>query len=297
MTSISLTVPSPDELAPVLAVLSAWQKDAGPLQLHPGDVGWHHLRGAERAAADLRLWRRGGRPVALGMLDGRDLLRTALDPALVEDREIARAMAADLLDPGRGALPDGRVFLEARGATALREELMARGWVVGDPWVPLQRDLGAPDDDLDLAAEEPALTVEEVTASSVAEYTAVHRAAFDSEGVTDERFRELAGSRAARESVSLLGRDGASAAAIITVWSAGAGRPGLIEPLGVHPAHRGRGHGRAMCLAAAARLRTMGSSSAVVCTPRSLTGAVATYVAAGFRRLPDVPDLARGAAG
>ena len=37
----------------------------------------------------------------------------------------------------------------------------------------------------------------------------------------------------------------------------------------------------------------MGSSSAEVCTPRSLTGAVATYVSAEYRRHADVPDLHR----
>ncbi|APX32555.1 hypothetical protein BH708_07270 [Brachybacterium sp. P6-10-X1] len=50
---------------------------------------------------------------------------------------------------------------------------------------------------------------------------------------------------------------------------------------------------RAICRTAAARLRAMGSSSAEVCTPRSLTGAVATYVSAQYRRHADVPDLHR----
>jgi len=41
-------------------------------------------------------------------------------------------------------------------------------------------------------------------------------------------------------------------------------------------------------------LRRMGSSSAVVCTPSSNHGAVATYVRAGFERQPEVCDLRRG---
>ena len=63
--------------------------------------------------------------------------------------------------------------------------------------------------------------------------------------------------------------------------------------MGVHREHRGLGHGRAITLAAAAALQELGSSSAMVCTPSSLVGAVATYKAAGFRPLPEVRDRVR----
>jgi ribosomal protein S18 acetylase RimI-like enzyme len=69
----------------------------------------------------------------------------------------------------------------------------------------------------------------------------------------------------------------------------------LLEPVGVHREHRGRGFGRAISVAAAAALRALGSSSATVCTPSSNAGAVATYRSAGFRQLPDVRDLHRSA--
>ncbi|WP_408652342.1 GNAT family N-acetyltransferase [Jatrophihabitans sp.] len=49
------------------------------------------------------------------------------------------------------------------------------------------------------------------------------------------------------------------AVAAATVWSAGPGRPGLLEPVGVHQDHRGGGYGRSITLAAAAALRDMGS--------------------------------------
>ena len=85
------------------------------------------------------------------------------------------------------------------------------------------------------------------------------------------------------------------AVAVATVWSAGPGRPGLLEPMGVHSDHRGRGHGTSMTLAAAAALREMGASSATVATPTSHKGAVATYLAAGFDAAPDVTDFRRPA--
>ena len=82
-------------------------------------------------------------------------------------------------------------------------------------------------------------------------------------------------------------------AAAVTVWSAGPGRPGLLEPMGVHRGYRGRGYGKAITVAAAAALQRLGSSSAIVCTPSSNVGAVATYEAAGFRRLPQTRDRYR----
>src|SRR2546429_6604482 len=81
--------------------------------------------------------------------------------------------------------------------------------------------------------------------------------------------------------------------AVATVWSAGPGRPGLLEPMGVHREHRGRGYGTAISVAAAVALRELGSSSAIVCTESSNVGAVATYKSAGFQQLPEVRDLHR----
>jgi ribosomal protein S18 acetylase RimI-like enzyme len=289
MDTLRLSVPRATELETVLAALGSWQSDAHPVPLHPGDLGWHHLRGAETTAAALRLWSRGDRPVAVGMLDGPQLLRLALAPDHLEDEELAAAVGEDLADPERAVLPAGRAAVEARAAPALRRELLAHGWVEGEPWVPLRRDLAEP-------VEETSLSISPVADADLAEYAAVHRAAFGSSGVTEARLRTMLSGPAHRAAVSLLGRDGSgTAVAVLTAWSAGPGRPGLIEPLGVSPAHRGHGHGRAMCLAAAAWLRRAGASSADVCTPRSLSAAVATYRSAGCRSLPEVPDLERPA--
>lgn len=57
--------------------------------------------------------------------------------------------------------------------------------------------------------------------------------------------------------------------------------------------HRGHGYGRAICVAAAAALQELGSSSAIVRTPSSDVGAVATYRSAGFQQLPAVRDRRR----
>jgi len=88
-----------------------------------------------------------------------------------------------------------------------------------------------------------------------------------------------------------------SAVAAVTVWSAGPGRPGLLEPLGVHREHRGHGYGTAISVAAAAALQQLGSSSAIVCTPSSNVGGVAAYASAGFKPRQEVRDLGRRDAG
>src|SRR4051812_3164940 len=43
-------VPAAADLAPILESLAAWQRDDGPFQLHPGDLGWHWRFGAEQTA-------------------------------------------------------------------------------------------------------------------------------------------------------------------------------------------------------------------------------------------------------
>lgn len=51
----------------------------------------------------------------------------------------------------------------------------------------------------------------------------------------------------------------------------------------------------AAATAAAAALQALGSPTAIVCTPSSKVGAVATYRSAGFEPLPEIRDLCRPA--
>jgi ribosomal protein S18 acetylase RimI-like enzyme len=125
---------------------------------------------------------------------------------------------------------------------------------------------------------------------------AVQRAAFDRSTFTDERWHAMAAGLPYADAQCLVAYDDRdTAVAAATVWSAGPGRPGLLEPVGVHREHRGHGYGTAIAVAAAAALGELGSSSAIVCTESSNVGAVATYKSAGFQQLPEVPDLHRSA--
>ncbi|SNY61395.1 GNAT family N-acetyltransferase [Paractinoplanes atraurantiacus] len=263
-----------DEIAEAVA---DWQHTGGPVQLHPGDLGWNWRFGPPA----VRAWTRDGRIVAAGMTDDADgLIRMGIAPAVADDPGLAAQILADLSDPAQGK---PATAVEARFGPALRDLLARSGWAADEPWTPLSRDLTEPVEDCGLRI-----------ATDVADRVAVQWAAFPNSTFTEERWHTMAAAPPYRRARCLVGYDhDDNAVAAVTVWSAGEGRPGLLEPMGVHRDHRGRGHGRAITVAAAAALREMGASAATVCTPSANAGGVATYVSAGFRKLPEVTDFRR----
>ncbi|WP_344165768.1 GNAT family N-acetyltransferase [Kribbella yunnanensis] len=286
---LELGTPSVDGLRDVVTALREWQGEGNPRQLHPGDIGWYWRFGAEQTAAAIRTWSRDGGIVALGLLDEADLVRIAFDPSLLQDAELAEQVAADVADPARGVLIEGQVFVESPPGSAVKEVLSAAGWKLEDPWVPVRRDLSEP-------VPAPELRVDVIGAEEAHERVTVQRESFDGSTFTNERWFAMADGIPYADARCLVGRNqlGESVAAV-TVWSAGEGKPGYLEPMGVHRLHRGRGYGEAITVAAAYHLQQMGASSAYTCTPAFNVGAVATYEAAGFVRQPDLRDLRRDA--
>lgn len=216
--------------------------------------------------------------------------RAAVDRRTRGGREerFAGAVVADLPEPDRGVLPAGKVSVEVPNGTRLQDRLTEGVWSPGEPWTPLRLELAAP-------VERTSLQTEVViSADQVSECAAVHQSAWGSEQFTEEKWHTMAAGAPFADAQCLLARnDRGVVVATVTAWSAGLGRPGLLEPLGVHADHRRRGYGTAICLAAAAHLRETGSSSVLVCTPSSLQSAVTTYEAAGFQRLPERLDRSR----
>ncbi|CAL9552208.1 hypothetical protein SUDANB95_04422 [Actinosynnema sp. ALI-1.44] len=291
ITAVAIVMSTPDVhgLGEAVDALGEWQVEGAPMQLHPGDLGWYRRFGAEATAAAVRTWRRDGRVLAVGLLDGPDLLRVTTAPDVRRDAELADRLVEDLTDPERGVLPAGPVSVEAPMDALLQDVLPDHGWGAGEPWTPLRRDLSAP-------VEDPGVRIEVVGPERASRWAAVIRASFDRSTFTDERWHAMAQGSPYRDARCLLAHDSRdNAVAAVLVWSAGPGRPGLLEPMGTHRDHRGHGHGKAVNLAAAAALQRMGSSSALVCTPSSNVGAVATYRSAGFRPRPEVRDLTRAA--
>ena len=286
---IELCTPAVEQLGEVVEVLRDWQHDASPMQLHPGDLGWYWQFGAEAVAASVRTWRRGGELVAIGFLDGPEVLRLTVAPGVVRDEELARRVVSDAGDPDGPVLPEGEVSVESPNGSRVQELLAEVGWGAGEPWTPLHRDLAGP-------VQDSGLRIEVVTPGHESEFTAVHRSAWGSGRFTDELWRTMTTGLPFVDGRCLLAYDDrGEPVAGVTVWSAGVGRPGLLEPMGVHADHRGRGYGRAICVAAAAELQALGSSSALVCTLSSLAPAVATYRSAGFQQLPERLDRTRAA--
>lgn len=287
--AIELDEPGVDGLGEAVSVLRQWQYDGAPMQLHPGDLGWFWRFGAEATAAAVRTWSRDGQLLAVGLLDGPELLRLTIAPEAQRDEELARQLVEDVSEPERGVLPAGRVNVEAPRGALVQDLLFENGWNADEPWTPLRRDLTVP-------VRDPGVRIEVIGPERAHVRTAVQRASFDRSKFSDEHWHAMAAGLPYADARCLVGYDDRGAAvAAVTVWSAGPGKPGLLEPMGVHRDHRGHGHGTAITVAAAAALRELGSSSAVVCTPSANVGAVATYRSAGFQSLPEVRDHYRDA--
>ena len=271
-----------------MSALREWQYDGAPMQLHPGDLGWFWRFGAAATAAAVRTWSRDGQILAVGLLDHPEL-RLAIAPGAQRDEELARRLVEDMTEPERGVLTAGQARVDAPAGALVQDLLCEAGWRAAEPWTPLCRDLTEP-------VKEPGVRVEVIGPERAHLRTAVQRASFDNSTFTDERWQAMAGGLPYADARCLVGyNDRGDAVAAVTVWSAGPGRPGLLEPMGVHREHRGRGYGKTITVAAAAALQDLGSSSAIVCTPSGNVGAVTTYRSAGFRHLPEIRDQHRDA--
>jgi GNAT superfamily N-acetyltransferase len=287
--AIVLGTPGVAELSEAVGVLREWQHDGAPMQLHPGDLGWFWRFGAEATAAAVRTWSRDGQILAVGLLDGAQLLRLTIAPDAQRDKELAQQLVEDVTKPERGVLTAGKVNVEAPVGALVHDLLSADGWNADEPWTPLRRDLAEP-------VLQPGVRIEVVGPEQANVRSEVQRASFDRSTFTDERWQAMAAGLPYADARCLVAYDDqGNGVAAVTVWSAGPGKPGLLEPMGVHREHRGHGYGTAITVAAAAALQELGSSSAIVCTRSSNVGAVATYTSAGFQQLPEVRDRYRDA--
>lgn len=282
-----LSTPTAGQVREAMAALREWQYDEAPMQLHPGDIGWNHRFGTAETAAAVRTWSRGGRILAVGMLDAPTLVRMTVAPDAFQDEDLARRLVEDLSLPERGVLPEGVVSVEAPQGLLLYDLLTEEGWGVDEPWTPLFRDLTD-------AVEDPGVSIKAIGPEQAQDFADVLRSAFNTKRPTRAYRHQMSAAPFFSEARCLGAYDDqGNPTAVVTVWSAGPGRPGLVEPMGVHADHRGRGYGRAITLAGAAALRELGSSSVRVCTPSANLGGVATYKAAGFTAMPEIADRIR----
>lgn len=284
---VQLTQPDVYELPRVIEVLRQWQCEGAPMQLHPGDLGWFWRYGAAEVSRAVRTWSDGTQILAIGLLDGPGLVRLTVAPHARRDEMLARQVVDGLTRPERGVLSAGRANVEAPSDAMVHELLAEEGWETDEPWTPLRRDLTAP-------VPEPGARIEEVGQENAQTRVDVQKASFAASSFTVARWNAMAMAPAYADARCLLAYDDSgNAVAAVTVWSAGEGKPGLIEPMGVHHSYRGRGYGRTIALAAAAKLRQLGSSSAIVCTPSANIAAVAAYRSAGMEARAEINDRYR----
>lgn len=286
-----MLTPTATDLPDVIDTVASWQREGLPVQVHPGDLGWYQRFGADALASALRVWTVGDEPAAVGFLDESEIIRMAISPDHTDDGVLAEVILADLNGDLSDMLPAGRGIVESRFGSALQHTLTAAGWRFDEPWTTLHRGLSEPTPPIALRVE----TVDpDRVDTRIVDRIAVESAAFPGSSLTPDRWRSMADGHAYKQAKCLVGYTAAGTpAGATTVWSAGPGRPGVIEPLGVHSDHRGHGYGIEMTLAAAMALRGMGASSITVATPSSNTAAVATYRAAGMSTLGEVKDFRR----
>ncbi|MFJ7412188.1 GNAT family N-acetyltransferase [Streptomyces sp. NPDC098077] len=275
MASLARHRLSPADTGPALRALRAWTPpDAPSGSLHPGDVGWllrlddaavylwTDARTSEPSAADPA----EAAPVAVGFLDGPVLRVTTAPDA---DLAALAADAEDLLVPGNDAT-DG---LPVPGWEPDTEE----HWLVFS-WTP----------------EPVSGRAAEITGSDAADRARVHRAAFAGSTFSVDHWRRMKESPAGHLAVDTLVRTpSGDPAAAATGWFGGAGRCGLLEPVGTHPDHRGHGYGRDAVRGACAALADRGASAVAVLTPASNEAAAALYRSAGFTVVRENHDWTR----
>jgi ribosomal protein S18 acetylase RimI-like enzyme len=245
------------QAGPAIDALASWTPPDRPQRgVHPGDLGWQ----MRFPHARIHLWTAGDEPVAVGLIDENSCY-FGLAPGF----------------DGSALLP----YVEQLGVTSCDglDALESVGWQRStDPWYYLYRD----------TAPRPAQTAGPgtavvVTSADAPDRVSAQRAAWDKSVFTIERWQDMMSSPAADRCVDILVRDHDGVpVASATGWLAGPGRCALLEPVGTHRDHRGKGYGRQAVLAACAALLDRGASGVSVLTPSVNAGAVALYQSAGL---------------
>jgi ribosomal protein S18 acetylase RimI-like enzyme len=266
---------------PVVDRVAAWDAGAAYVAgLHAGDLGWLLRQPDEVVDGQLHAWWDDADLAAVSLVEGV-VARPRVRPDLLLDLKVAAAVA-DLV----GEIPGDQLWSEAPPATALRRELVARGWVLDpEPWVALYADgrVWRPDGPTDAqrADADPAARV------------AVQRAGFEGSTFDEASWRRTAAAPGYRPELDLvvLDPEDGVAAACATGWLSVRGGPAILEPVAADPGRRGRGLGRQAAVACIDACLRAGASGVSVATPADNEAAVAAYRSAGMREIETVQGL------
>src|SRR3954453_15060798 len=96
--------------------LRGWQHEGAAMQLHPGDLGWFWRFGASATAEAVRTWGRDDELLAVGLLDGPEVVRLAIAPSAQQDEDLAQRLVDDLGHAGSVEVPNGALVRELLSA-------------------------------------------------------------------------------------------------------------------------------------------------------------------------------------
>ena len=280
-----------EDLDRIDRVLREWEPTGGcGGTLQAGDLGWKMRFGRQEAAESLLEWRSPEvGTVAVMCQNSPSDWWLAIDPTHDRDRTLADSIADWAMEENAGA----PVSTDGPGPPAAwRQVFIEQGFeATTDTWAHLWKPLSAAD-----VVDVPGVEVTAANQQAIADRVAVQTAAFVNSTFTVKKWHAMADGPSFQPEFDLLARDDAGVpVSAITVWLPGVGKCGMIEPMGTHPDHRQRGHGRRVVLAACGALARAGASSVCVVTPESDAPAIGVYRAAGFRRIGRLSFMVRPA--
>ncbi|MGW0517441.1 GNAT family N-acetyltransferase [Crossiella sp. NPDC003009] len=224
---------------------------------HPGELAWARLQHLGREPDwPTRLWRQGSTVLAWGWVDLPGTLYLQVRPDWAE-------LVGEVLAWAEPVATEALSVLVLDRERHLVEGLRANGYVESTSDGPFfRRMVGG-------LAEAPEVvlprgfTIREAT--DLAARTELHRAAWHPSRVTLAGYTNVTKAWLYRRELDLVAHapDGTPAAYCLG-WLDSRGRAGVFEPVGTAPEFRGRGLGRAVCLAVLARMRGLGADTVTV---------------------------------
>jgi mycothiol synthase len=276
-----------DDLRRMLALCGAAHRDLVHGEYyHTGDVIWQLFRADVGVTETVRLWEdRDGNLRGFALPDNGTIV-LQLHPALRGDDRLEDAMLAWAEQTCRSRATAPTLETDAFDDDAQRLAVLARrGYARADDGLVLVRfhqsldaPLPAPASPLDFAIRHIA------DEADFPARVALHRAVWTNSRVTVESYRRMRAVPGYSPELDLVAvaPDGTLASYCIC-WYDPESRTGLYEPVGTHPAYRGRGIGKAVISEGLRRLQAHGARLAIVQTNDTNVAAIRLYESAGFR--------------
>ncbi|MFD9893968.1 GNAT family N-acetyltransferase [Amycolatopsis sp. NPDC059027] len=249
--------------------------------VHIGDLSWQRYQSTGREAEwPTAIWAENDTTLAWGWVTLPGELMLQVDPARPELAAEVLAWFAEVATSP--TLTVTIVDAEKHVSTALETDGYSREErAVFETY--MSRDL----DDLPEPVVPQGFHLRPCTADDLARRVAVHQAVWHPSRVTEESYANVMRAWPYRADLDWVveAPDGDFAAQCL-IWLDDHNGAGELEPVGTDPRYRGKGLGRAVCLAALHALRAAGAHQAVVYPvighPKSV-GAVPLYQSLGFR--------------